>query len=130
MLRNFLTRIFTCICQPDSDWWKIETPPPTPGEHDGEEGEEEEDDDKDSGLDSDEGELDSVGYLFRSLLDNNISIELCSCFVSHFCNPEPEDNPPNRTPYPSQSHSPPPVARKRSYNIVAKVPYSCFKNDP
>ena len=73
-----------CTCQPDSDWWKIETPPPTPGEHDGEEGEGEEDEERDSGFDSDEGELDSVGFLFHALIENNISVELCSRFVSYF----------------------------------------------
>ena len=117
-------------CQPNSDWWKINTPPPTPGEHDGEEREDEEDAERDSGFDSDEGELDSVGLLFHALIENNISVELCSRFVSHFCNPEPEDNPANKSPSPCPSHSPPPVPRKRSYNIVAKVPYSRFKNDP
>ena len=127
---KFSNSVFACICQPDRDWWKIETPPPTPGEQEEEEEEEEEDDEKDSGLGSDEGELDSIGFLFHSLLDNDISVELCSHFVSHFCNPEPEDNPVNRTPSPSPSHSPPPVARKRSYNIVAKVPYSRFRSDP
>ena len=63
-------------CQPDSDWWKIETPPPTPAPEDQEEeDDEEEEEEKESGLGSDEGELDSVGFIFQTLLDNNASVD-------------------------------------------------------
>ena len=116
---------FACICQPDSDFWKIETPPSTPGEV-----EEEEDEDKESGLGSDEGELDSVGFLFHSLLENDIPIELCSRFISSYCNSETEDVQATRTSSPSPSHSPPREVRKKTYNVVAKVSLSRFRSDP
>ena len=51
-------------CQPDSDWWKIQTPPPPPASEEQEEDDGEEDEEKESGLGSDEGELDSIGLLF------------------------------------------------------------------
>ena len=105
------------------------TPTPASGDQEGEEDEEEEEE-KESGLGSDEGELDSVGLLFHTLLDNDSSVEQCSLFDSHIHNSDPEDNPADRTPSPSSSSSPPPVARKRSYNTVAKVPYLRFISDP
>ena len=89
----------------------------------------EEDEDKESGLGSDEGELDSVGFLFHSLLENDIPIELCSHFISSYCNPETEDVP-ARTSSPSPSHSPPREVRKKTYNVVAKVSVSRFTSDP
>ena len=112
-------------CQPDSDFWNIETPPPTPGDV-----EEEDEDDKESGLGSDEGELDSVGFLFCSLLEKDIPVELCSRFISSFCNPETEDAPATRTSSPSPSHSPPREIRKKTYNVIAKVSISRFRSDP
>ena len=59
------------------------------------------------------------------LLSNNVPF-----FDSHIHNSDPEDNPTDRTPSPSLSPSPPPVVRKRTYNTVAKVPYSRFISDP
>ena len=117
---------FACVCQPGSDLWNIETPPPTPGEVE----EEDEDEDKESGLGSDEGEPNPVGFLFQSLLENDISIELCSRFVSSLCNSETEDNPAERASSPSPTHSSPREVRKKTYNVVAKVSLSRFRSDP
>ena len=113
---------FVCVCQSGSNFWNIETPPPTPGEV--------EEEDEDSGLGSDEGELDSIGLLFCSLLEKDIPIELCSRFISSYCNSETEDVPATRTSSPSPSHSPPREVRKKTYNVVAKVSLSRFRSDP
>ena len=112
--------------QPDSEFWNIETPPPTPGEVE----EEDEDEDKESESGSEEGELDSVGLLFHSLIEKDIPIELCSRFISSYCNPETGDAPTARTSSPSPSHSPPREIRKKSYNVIAKVSITRFRSDP
>ena len=110
----------------------METPPPTPAPKENEEQEEEqeEEEEKESGFGSDEGELDSVGYLFQTLLDNDTAAEQCSFFNPNLPNAEPEDNPADKNPSPSSSHSQLPLHRTRSDNIVAKVPYSRFISDP
>ena len=51
-------------------------------------------------------------------------------FDSHIHTSDPEDNPADRTPSPSSSSSPPPLVRKRTYNTVAKLPYSRFISNP
>ena len=89
-----------------------------------------EEEDEDSGLGSDEGELDSISLLFCSLLEKDIPIELCSRFISSYCNSETEDAPAARTSSPSPSHSPPREVRKKTYNVVAKVSISRFRSDP
>ena len=74
--------------------------------------------------------MDSVGFLFQTLLDNDSSVDQYPFFNSNTHNPDPEDNPADKTPSSSPSDSPPPLVRKRTYNTVAKVPYSCFLRDP
>ena len=74
--------------------------------------------------------MDSVGFLFCSLLEKDIPIELCSRFISSYCNSETEDAPAARTSSPSPSHSPPREVRKKTYNVVAKVSISRFRSDP
>ena len=120
---KFSNPSFTCAYQPDSDFWNIETPPPTPGEV-----EEEEDEVKESESETEEGELDSVGLLFHSLFEKDIPIELCSRFISSYCNPETGDAPTTRTSSPA--HSPPREIRKKSYNVIAKVSITRFRSDP